>query len=361
VSWLTGYGVYRPERRLTGAEIAERADIPERVVTEKMGVAEKRVTGPEEHVTDMCVAAAETALADAGLDAADLDLLLYHGSEYKDHLVWSAAADVAERLGAENAYATESHTLCASTPVAMRQTRAQLRTGDIERALHVTASREPELLDYTDPDASFMFNFGAGGAAYVLEAGGEGATGGQPGEPGGSEGREAGVSGAAPEGALARVRESSALTDGSFAHDVVMPAGGSVEPPSEESVAAGRHTLTVPDPEAMKERMASVSGPNFERVADEALARSGSDRSDVDFLALTHMKRSFTESLYDTVGVDASERYYLEEYGHVQSADQWLALDEGRELGRVEPGDVVLFLAAGTGYTWAATVLEWQG
>ena len=336
---LTGYGLYRPADRITGEEVAERSGLPEDVVVEKMGIREKRVCPPDDdHVTDMCVTAARRALADAAVDPAELDLVLYHGSEYKDYVVWSAAANVAERIGAETAYATENHTLCASTPVAIRQTAAQIRTGDIQTALHVTASRETDLLDYTDEDASFMFNFGSGGAAYVLEADRDG------------------------QQSRARIRQSVAITDGSFAEDVIMPAGGSKDPPSAETVAAGEHALTVVDPEEMKERMALVSGQNFRAVAEEALAMSGYDRADVGFVAVTHMKRSFHRSLLADLGVDPeSDGYYLDEYGHVQSADQWLALDEGRKRDRVQSGDVVLFLAAGTGYTWSGTVLEWLG
>ena len=333
---LTGVGTYVPSERLTGAEIAQRSGIPESVVVEKMGMREKRVCPPDDdHVSDMSVAAGREALADAGLDAADLDLVVYHGSEYKDHLVWSAAADVCERLGATNAYAHESYTLCAGTPVAIRHVAAQLRVGDVDSALLVTASREEDLVDYGDEDASFMFNFGSGGAAMVLEA-----------DP-------------AAERRRAVVRESAATTDGSFARDVVMPAGGSKRPPSDETIEAGAHTLTVPDPDDMKRRLADVSAPSFLSVADDALARSGYGREDIDYLAVTHMKRSFHEYLCGELGVGADSSYYLDDYGHVQSADQVLALVEGLDAGRVEPGGVVLFLAAGTGYTWAASVLEW--
>ncbi|WP_435064437.1 3-oxoacyl-ACP synthase [Halobaculum sp. EA56] len=333
---LTGLATYVPDEVVTGEEIAAESGIPERVVTEKMGMREKHVCpADDDHVSDMCVAAGRDALADAGVDAADLDLVLYHGSEYKDHVVWSAAADVCERLGAEDAYAHESYTLCAGAPVALRHTAAQIRVGDLDRALLVAASREEDLVDYGDEDASFMFNFGSGAAATVLEA-----------DP-------------ADDRTRAVVRESAATTDGSFSRDVVMPAGGSARPPSHGTVDAGEHALTVPDPEGMKERLANASAPAFLSVADDALAASGCDRGDVDFLALTHMKRSFHGYLCDELGVGEGGSYYLDDYGHVQSADQALALTEGLDRGRVDDGDVVLFLAAGTGYTWAATVLEW--
>jgi 3-oxoacyl-[acyl-carrier-protein] synthase-3 len=344
---LTGLATYVPEETISGETIAAESGIPEDVVVEKMGVREKHVCPPDDdHVTDMCVTAGERALADADIDATDLDLVLFHGSEYKDHVVWSAAADICERLGAETAYAHESYTLCAGAPIAMRHTAAQLRIGDVDRALLVSASREEDLVDYENEDSSFMFNFGSGASAMVLEADG-GATGGDgaAGDP-------------VTDRTRAIVHDSAALTDGSFADDVVMPAGGSVSPPTAETVAAGDHTLDVPDPDGMKERLADVSAPNFLTVADDALADSGYDREDVDFVALTHMKRSFHDYLTDELGV-GDGHHYLDEYGHVQSVDQVLAVEEGVEAGRIGSDDVVLFLAAGTGYTWSATVLEW--
>ncbi|WP_248517782.1 3-oxoacyl-ACP synthase [Salinarchaeum laminariae] len=350
---LTGYGVHVPDQIVTGAEIAAESGIPEDVVVEKMGLREKRVCPPDsEHVSDMCVQAGERAIADAGIDPASLDLVLFHGSEYKDHVVWSAAADVAERLDATEAYATESYSLCAGAPIALRQVRAQLLADDVDAALLVAASREEDLVDYDNERSSFMFNFGSGAAAAVLEA--------DRGDAASAHSRTA--DGSVADRTRATVHRSAAITDGSFSRDVVMPAGGSVEPASHESVEAGRHTLDVPDQDGMKERLGAVSLPNYLAVADDALARSGFDRSDLDFVALTHMKRSFHETLLEELGVDPeTDAYYLDQYGHVQSADQLLALDEALQRERIAAGDVVLFLAAGTGYTWAATVLTWTG
>ncbi|WP_252698590.1 3-oxoacyl-ACP synthase [Natronosalvus vescus] len=335
---LTGYGRYLPEETITGEEIADQSGIPESVVVEKMGVRRKHVCPPDDdHVTDMCVAAAEEALEMADRDPSEIDLVLYHGSEYKDYVVWSAAAAVTERLGATNAFATESHTLCASAPIAIRQVTAQLQVDHLDSALLVAASREEDLVDYGNERSSFMFNFGSGASAMVLET-----------DPGSR--------------ARAVVHQSAAVTDGSFAHDVIMPAGGSLEPPSDETVEADRHTLDVPDPDGMKERLAPVSLPNYLEVADTALERSGFDRSDLDFVPVTHMKRSFHDLLFSELGLDSDTNgVYLDTYGHVQSADQILALEEGRDRGLLEDDDLVCFLAAGTGYTWSATVLTWRG
>ena len=348
---ITGIGTYVPEGTVSGEAIAAESGIPEEVVVEKMGVREKRVCPPDgDHVTDMSVKAAEAALADAEVDPAELDIVVYHGSEYKDHVVWSAAAAITDRLGATNAYATESYTLCAGAPIALRQVTAQLKSEPIDTALLVAASREEDLVDYGNEDSSFMFNFGSGASAFVVEA---------------ADGSDRGESsdGAPFDGrARAAVQASAAETDGSFADDVVMPAGGSVRPPSEETVREGLHTLDVPDPDGMKERLGPVSLPAYLSVADTAVERSGFERADLDFVALTHMKRSFHERVLDELGLDPeSDGYYLDEYGHVQSVDQALALEAGVENGRLESGDLVCLLAAGTGYTWSATVLRWRG
>ena len=330
---LTGLAVELPSATVSGTEIAERSGIPESVVVEKMGVRRKHVAG-DEQPSDLCVSAGEAAIEDAEIDPETLDLVSYHGSELKDHVVWSLAADVADRLGANSAYASESYALCAGAPIAIREAAAQLEAGSIDRALLVAASLEEDLVDYDDPDTSFMFNFGSGASAMVLEA-------------------DAG------DRALGTVRESAAITDGSFSRDVIVPAGGTEQPPSIETVEQGLHSLRVPDHESMKERLADVSLPNFLAVADDALADSDYDRADVDFAAITHMKRSFHEHLCDQFGLDEDEHLYLDTYGHVQSVDQAIATSEARDRGWLDSGDVVLFLAAGTGYTWAATVLEW--
>ena len=355
---ITGIGTYVPDETISGEAIAAESGIPEEVVVEKMGVREKRVCPPDDdHATDMSVKAAEAALADAQVDPTDLDVVVYHGSEYKDHVVWSAAAAITDRLGASNAYATESYTLCAGAPIALRQVTAQLEAEPIDAALLVAASREEDLVDYGNEDSSFMFNFGSGASALVVEAtdADEGA---RVGDDEGDDGDEAPFDGRA----RATVRASAAETDGSFADDVVMPAGGSKRPPSEETVREGLHTLDVPDPDGMKERLGPVSLPAYLSVADAALERSGFERDDLDYVALTHMKRSFHERVLDELGLDpASDGYYLDEYGHVQSVDQALAVERGVETGRLEPGDVVCLLAAGTGYTWSASVLRWRG
>jgi 3-oxoacyl-[acyl-carrier-protein] synthase-3 len=111
----------------------------------------------------------------------------------------------------------------------------------------------------------------------------------------------------------------------------------------------------------MKERLDPVSLPNFLTVIREAVERSGYSLSDIGFLVLTHMKRSFHRKILEELGFREEQSFYLEECGHVQAADQILALEWGLSCGRVHDGDLIVLAGAGTGYTWAATALRWGG
>jgi 3-oxoacyl-[acyl-carrier-protein] synthase-3 len=135
---------------------------------------------------------------------------------------------------------------------------------------------------------------------------------------------------------------------------VKVPQGGSVEPSLD-----GRRFLDVEDPAAMKARLDVVSLPNFVRVAEEALRRSGATLRDVSYLCGIHMKRSMHDAILGELGLGSDRAAYLEDTGHMSGVDPLLALDRAARGGELADGDLVLMLAAGTGYTWAASVVRW--
>ncbi len=325
-------GVYLPEATETAADIAHKTGIPEHIVTEKLGIRRKHVAGPNDHASFMAAQAAQQALSEARINATDIDLIVYHGSEYKDYFVWSAAAKIQHLIGASNAYAYEIYALCAGTPVALNAVCAQMR-GDptLQNVLVVSGAREHDLVDYQNPNTRFMFNFGAGGSAVLLQ---RGATSNQ-------------------------VLGSSTIVDGSFSENVVMPGGGSLHPTNLATVNKGLHTLDVLQIEDMRDRLGSVSLPNFVRVIDQAAEKSGATRADIRFLLITHMKPSFHAQILQTLGLRPEQSLYLDEYGHMQSVDQPLGLKVAAQHGLLHDGDLVILAGAGTGYTWSATALRW--
>lgn len=318
---LAGIGVFLPAGVQTAAEVAAAAGLPDDVVEAKMGLRQKRRAGAGagEQLSAMAARAAAAALMHAGVTPGDLDMVIFHGSQHKEWPVWSAAAHIQHQLGARRAVAFEIYALCAGAPVALK-TAADMMWADpdLRRVLLVTATREGDLVDYANPRARFLYNLGDGAAAAVLTRG----------------------------HGIAAVLGSSLRTDGSFAMDVVIPPG--------------QAHLDVADPAGMKRRLDPISLPHFLGCIDAALGRSGCQRSDVRFLAATHMKRSIHQRILLELGLDWHQTCYLEDYGHLQSADQYLALHLAMERGLLRRGDVVVLAAAGLGYTWGATILRWE-
>ena len=109
----------------------------------------------------------------------------------------------------------------------------------------------------------------------------------------------------------------------------------------------------------MKAGLDRVSLANFVRVAEGALARSGATPADVAYLCPLHMKRSMHLELLESLGLDEARSAYLDDTGHMSGVDPLLALDRAARAERLAAGDLVLLLSAGTGYTWAASVVRW--
>lgn len=329
---IAGTGTYIPEQTISGETIAAETGLPEFVVRDKMGIREIHVAGPDDTITAMASKAAQRALDDAGLAATAIDAVVYHGSEYKDHIVWSAASKIQNLIGATNAFAFETYALCAGAPIAYRLMRDMMRVDDrLQNVLLVSASRENDLIDLHNMRTRFMFNFGAGGGAVIFQRG------------------------------LERnlVLESSVITDGTLADTVVMtPAEQEVALlPGEMGTLHGR--LDVRNAEYMADRLGAVSLDNFVAVISEAIERSGYSRDALRFVGITHMKRSFYEEILGAVGLTPAQSIYLDHYGHIQSVDQVLALELGLQAGLIAPGDLIVLAGAGTGYTWSATAIRW--
>lgn len=323
---LAGTAAYLPERWMPAAEVAVASGIPEGVLVEKFALRGKHIAAADEHVSDMSVRACETLLAETGYDPESIDVVMYFGSMWKDYAVWQASPWIAHRLGATNAYAVEYDNVSCGTPVALRLARDMLvAEPELRNVLLVGACRESYLLDYANERSRFMFNFGDGAAAALLVKDGE----------------------------RNELLGSYGLTDGSLSLHVKVARGGSVHS------SDGYAFLDVDDPAAMKEQLDQTSLKNFVRAAEGALRRSGLTLRDISFLCPLHMKHSMHVALCDALGVDLARAEVLDDTGHMSGVDTLLSLDRAVRAGRVGDGDVVLLVAAGTGYTWAASVVRW--
>jgi len=329
---VVGVASYLPDGRISAAEVAEASAIPEAVLIERFGLRGKHVAAEGEHVTDLAREAAQRLIGELRLDPGDIDAVVYFGSSWKNYPVWQAAPRIAHELGCDRAFALElDYTSCGS-PVALRVAKA-LAVSDprVRTVLLVGASCESRLIDYGNQRTRFMFNFGDGAVAALV----------------------------ARDHPANRILETSMITDGSLSAHVRVPAGGSALPASAATVAARQHFLDVADPDAMRRRLSEVSLGNFLQVAATAVKQSGLSLRDIAFVCPIHMKRSMQATLLDALGLADSQAVYLEDTGHMSGVDNLVGLDRLARTGRLHDGDVVLLLAAGIGYTWAATVVRW--
>jgi 3-oxoacyl-[acyl-carrier-protein] synthase-3 len=323
---LAGIASYLPERVMTAAEVASVSGIPERVIVDKFGLSGKHVAAPDEHVSDLSVSAARALLEEQDVDPATIDVVMYYGSTWKDYAVWQVSPLIAHELGCTRALALEFDNVSHGTPIALRVARDLLRAeDDLRTILVVAACRESYLLDYANERSRFMFTFGDGAVAGLLVR----------------------------DSAENELLGCHAVTDGSLALQVKVSRGGSVH--AEDGYAF----LDVADPQAMKERLDETSLHNFVATAEGALQRSGARLEDVSYLCGIHTKRSMHEAIVGALGIDGDRAAYLDDTGHMSGVDPLLALDRAARTGELADGDLVLLLAAGTGYTWAASVVRW--
>jgi 3-oxoacyl-[acyl-carrier-protein] synthase-3 len=322
---------YSPATAQTAEDIAILSGIPADVIRDKFGLDRKRIAAPDEHVSVLAAHAARPILE---RHDGPIDVLLYMGSPYRDYPVWSAAPKVQQLLGerAAGALAFDIQGVSCGTPMAMKVAKALLSDGSATRqVLLAGGSREHDLIDYSNERSRFMFNFGAGGAAALLRR----------------------------DHDANHVLETYGLTDGSFADDVMVPAGGSREPTTESTVRERRHALDVRDPADMKRRLDPVSVDRFACVTKEAVERSGYLVRDIALVCPIHTKRSVYTQVMDRLGLAEDRGVYLDDHGHMSAVDPLLGLHRAATQGRLHDGDLVILLAAGTGYSWAATAIRW--
>ncbi len=325
---LSRAAVFLPEERETGASIAAASGLPLAVVIEKMGIVEKRRAPSSLHPSTMAVEAAKRCLE--GLDPNSIDVLVWTGSEYKDHIVWTAAIDVQRQLGCTKAFAFDLSARCSTGILGLEVARSLLTANPSwKRVLLCGGHRTGDLVDYTDPDSRFLYNLADGGSAMLLER----------------------VSADEPHNALV---QTSVITDGAFSRDVLLPAGGT-STPTRSSPDAATTFLRVPDPAGMKQRLDAVSLKNFLEVIRTAAAGQR-----IGYLALLHMKRSAHDAILKDLGLHADQSIYLDHFGHFGSPDQVLSLGLAEERGLLKDGDLVVFASAGLGYMWAAASFVWR-
>lgn len=323
-------GIYFPEGRHTAAYIAQESGIPQEVIEKKMGLKQKPVPGPEDGTAAMGIRAAKQAIERAGIDAKDIDLVIYIGEEYKEYQLWTAGIKTAYDIGATNAWAFDCQLRCGTWALGMKLAEALAVSDErINTVLIAGGYRNGDFISYKNPRVSFMYNLGAGGAAMILKK---------------NYGRN-------------RVIGSSFITDGSLSETVGVLGGGTKA--GLRNFDPSLYQLDVLDPVTMKNRLNEVSTPNFVRVVADVCTMAGQETKEIDYFAVLHFKYSAHLDLLNQLGLSEEKSIYLAEYGHIGQLDQILSIHLALEQGKIKDGDLVVGASAGVGYAWGATAIKW--
>jgi 3-oxoacyl-[acyl-carrier-protein] synthase-3 len=306
---IAGLGVALPETVVANAPIAARLGIEEDWIVRRMGVRERRVAAPGEHLAGYAARAGRRALAGAGVKASELDLILV-ATISNDELTPAAAPRVAAELGAGRAAAIDVNAACTGFVSALSLACAQIESGRAGTALVVGADLMSRIVDREDRATAPLFGDGAG--AVVVRGAGRGRIG-----PVvlGADGANADLIRATREEGLVRMQGHE-----TFRH--------AVDRMSEVTLAATAAAgLGLPDIDLFVYHQANA------RILSAIGAR----------LVLS------PELIVDCIG----------RYGNVSAATIPLALESARQAGTLRRGARVLLAAFGAGLTWGATVVEW--
>ncbi len=321
---IVATGSYVPSRVLTNADLEKMVDTTDEWILTRTGIRERHIAEPDEATSDMGAEAARRALANAGVAAEDVDLIVV-ATITPDMGFPNTACFVQAKIGAKNAFCFDIEAACSGFVYGLDIARQYIGTGSARTVLVIGAEKISCITDWSDRSLCVLFGDGAG-AAVVQSVPGR-------------------------NGILASVMRS----DGTLSDLLKLPGGGSRHPTSAETIAQGLHYMKMEGRDVFKHAVTCMTD-----VARRALDRAGLTVDDLDLIIPHQANQRIVSAIGERLG-GAPEKYYvnLDRYGNTSAASVIIALDEAHRMGRLQRGNRVLLVAFGGGFTWGATVLEW--
>jgi 3-oxoacyl-[acyl-carrier-protein] synthase-3 len=321
---LTGWGRYAPAQVLTNADLERMVDTSDEWIVTRTGIRERRVAAAHETSASMGAVAALRAIRTADLDVDDIDLIVV-ATLTPDHWMPSTAALIKEAIGNTRAPAFDVAAACSGFVYAYATASSYLAAGFARHALVIGTELLTRFLDYSDRSTCILFGDGAG--AVVLSAGDE------PGSPVGIE----------------------LTTDPQGAYMIWLPAGGSKAPPSFDTVSRGQHKIRMEGRETYRFATRTLASTSL-----AAAGKAGWTADEVDLIIPHQANIRIIEAV--AKGLDLPmDRFFVnvDRYGNTSAASVPIALAEAVNSGRVKPGDKLVLVAFGAGFTSGAVAVEW--
>ena len=320
-SVVLGCGAYLPARVLTNTELAAQVDTTDEWIVQRTGIRARHIAAEGEFTSHLGLAAARAALADAGVDAQSIDLIIVATST-PDNTFPATAVEIQAGLGITTGFAFDLQAVCTGFVYALATADSLLRTGPYRRALVIGAETFSRILDWQDRTTCVLFGDGAG--AVVLEA---------QQQPGSREDRG--------------VLTTHLRSDGRHKAKLYVDGGPS-------STGTVGH-LRMEGRAVFKHAVAMITD-----VITAAFDATGYSADDLSWFVPHQANKRIIDDSAHKLGI-APEKVVItvDQHGNTSAASIPLALAAARADGRIKPGDLVMLEAMGGGFTWGSALLRW--
>ncbi len=333
---LRGIGGYLPERVMHNRDLEALVDTTDQWIVERTGISERHIIAPDQMTSDLAVAAAQVALADAGMTIDEIDALVV-ATTTPDFIFPSTATVVQAKLGGKDFPAWDIQAVCSGFVYGLAQVEGMMRAGMFRRVLLIGAEAMSRIVDWSDRGTCILFGDGAG--AVVLEAG-------EPDDENGMVGSVLHADGAYRDLLKAKHPHTPSSPDRANHHQ---SADFQVD-------SAGSAAVEMKGNEVFRVAVAKLGG-----VVNEILEKYALQDADVDWLVPHQANIRIIQATAKKLKMDMGRvALTVARHGNTSSASVPLALYDLYQSGRLERGQLILLEAFAGGFAWGANLLRWS-
>jgi 3-oxoacyl-[acyl-carrier-protein] synthase III len=322
---ISALGTYVPPRLLTNSDLAKMVDTNDEWIMSRVGIKERHMADKGVATSDLAAEAAKVALAKRGISASELDAIIV-ATVTPDMMFPATACLVQHKIGAPNVWGFDLSAGCSQFVYALQVGAQFIRTGAHKKVMVIGADVMSSIIDYTDRATCVLFGDGAG--AVILEAAEDDSV-----------------------GLIDFMHE----VDGSGGVSLYMPGGGSLNPPSHETVDKKMHYVHQDGAAVFKFAVRKMS-----EACDEILQRNNLTGSDIDLMIPHQANLRIIKATSDRLNLSPEKVVInIDRFGNTTGATIPLAMQTAIEDGRLKKGTLVLLAAVGAGFTVGTTLLRW--
>ena len=322
---ITAVGHFVPDKILTNADLEKMVDTTDEWIRTRTGISERRIL-ENGATSDMGAMAAQETLKNRGISPEDVDLIIC-ATVTPDMFFPATACVIQEKIGARKAWGFDLLAACSGFPFALTVAAQFVENGVHDKVLVVGADKMSAITDYTNRNNCILF--GDAGAAVLLEP---------------------------CEDTSYGILDSIMATDGSGGRYLNMLGGGSLNPPTHETVDKRMHYIFQDGKNVFKVAVIKMAD-----VSAEIMQKNGLTGKDVDWLVPHQANLRIIDATAERMGLDKSKvMINIDKYGNTTAATIPLCLSEWWQCGKLRKGQTIVMSSFGAGYTWGAVLMRWS-